>query len=123
MNDLHAIFLHLREVAVLSAPSMKLSKDTMGEIMLSVPQDVLDARDPVWFASVRLNASNIAFYLPPLAMKECRDLVVSTQLRARATGRTCFQFSRNEPALFDELAHLTAKADELLRPTKSGLAA
>lgn len=108
MSDLHSLYLALRDVMKSSAPTMKVAKDTLGEFTLNVPQDVMASKDPIWFGSVRLTATNVAYYLPTLISRECRDIAIADALKSKATSKTCFTFQSQDDALFAQLADLTA---------------
>lgn len=112
MGDLHSLYLALRDVMKTAAPSMKVAKDQLGDFMLTVPQDVMASKDPIWFGSVRLTATNVSFYLPPLAAREGRDLPIPEKLKARSTSKTCFTFVAQDDERFAELATLTQKCAE-----------
>ena len=64
----------------------------------------------MWFGSVRLTATNVAYYLPPLAMKQGRDLPVPDALKKYATSKTCFVFHDVQTERFAELEALTRAA-------------
>jgi hypothetical protein len=112
MSDLHSLYLALRDVMKTAAPHMKVAKDTLGELTVNVPQDVMAAKDPIWFGSVRLTATNVAYYLPTLITREARDIAIPEALKAKATSKTCFTFQTQDEALFALLSGVTAKAAE-----------
>ncbi len=107
MADLYPLYMSLRDLMVRAAPNMKIGKEISGEITLNVPTATMQAKDPVWFGTVRLTANNAAYYLPPLAMKEGRELSISDALKKRSQSKTCFIFHDVEPGLFAELEAIT----------------
>jgi hypothetical protein len=71
---------------------------------------------PVFFASVRLGRGYVSYHLFPLYT--CPDLAkgLSTALKKRMQGKTCFNFvAAPEPALLAELKKLTATGYTRLR--------
>lgn len=111
MADIYPLYITLRDLMVRAAAgSTKIAKDALGELTLNVAADVMASKDPVWFGSVRLTATNVAYYLPPLAMKQGRDLAISDALKKYATSKTCFVFHDLQPERFAELETLTLQA-------------
>ena len=107
MADIYPLYIALRDLMVRAAPGMKIAKDALGELTINVATDVMASKDPVWFGSVRLSQTSVAYYLPPLAMKQGRDLIVPEALKKYATSKTCFVFHDMQPERFAELEALT----------------
>ena len=110
MADLYPVYIALRDTMLRAAPSLHIGKDALGEFTANVPIDVMASKDPVWFGSVRLSQTNVAYYLPPLAMKEGRDIVVPERLKKYAQTKTCFIFHDIDAELFAELEAVTRRA-------------
>lgn len=110
MSDIYPLYITLRDLMVRSAPMMKITKDALGELTLNLPTDVMSAKDAAWFGSVRLAGSRASYYLPSLAAKGGRDLVVPDSLKRYAQSKTCFVFDRFDPERFAELEQLTKAA-------------
>ncbi len=108
MADLYPVYIALRDALLRGAPGLTIAKDALGEFTANVPAEhIMASKDPVWFASVRLSQTNVAVYLPPLAMREGRDVVVPDALKARAQTKTCFIFHDPEPDLLAQLEAVT----------------
>lgn len=110
MADIYPLYIALRDLMVRAAPGMKIAKDALGELTINVATDVMASKDATWFGSVRLSQTNVAYYLPPLAMKQGRDLVVPEALKKYATSKTCFAFNDIQPDRFAELEAITKAA-------------
>ncbi len=110
MSDIYPLYITLRDLMVRAAPTMKIAKDALGELTVNVATDVMASKDPVWFGSVRLTANKVAYHLPPLAMKQGRDLTVPEVLKTLSTSKTCFVFHDMQPERFAELEALTRAA-------------
>lgn len=110
MADLYPVYIALRDTMLHAAPSLHIGKDALGEFTANVPTDVMASKDPVWFGSVRLSQTNVAYYLPPLAMKEGRDVVVPERLKKVAQTKTCFIFYDIDAELFADLEAVTRRA-------------
>ncbi len=110
MADQYPLYIALRDLMVRAAPAMKIGKDVVGECTVNVPTATMAAKDPIWFGTVRLAGSRVSYYLPPLAMKEGRDIPVPDTLKSHAQSKTCFVFDAIEPELFGELENVTRTA-------------
>jgi len=66
----------------------------------------------LFFGATQVRKNYVSFYLMPVYMYP--DLLenVSPELRKHMQGKSCFNFKKIEPALFDELAQLTRQAYE-----------
>ena len=66
----------------------------------------------LFFGAAQVRKNYVSFYLMPVYMYP--DLLenVSPELRKHMQGKSCFNFKKKEPALFDELAELTRQAYE-----------
>ncbi|MDV6330448.1 hypothetical protein [Asticcacaulis sp. 201] len=110
MADMYPLYISLRDLMVRAAPAMKIGKEVQGEMTLNVPTDVMQSRDPAWFGTVRLSGNTVSYYLPPLAMRQGRDLRVPDALKKHAQSKTCFVFQDVAPERFAELEDLTQQA-------------
>ncbi len=57
-----------------------------------------------------IKKSYVAFHLMPLYVQPDLAIDISPELTRRRQGKTCFNFKKVEPDLFDQLAVLTARA-------------
>ena len=120
MSDLHSVYLSLKELVKTNAPHMKVSKDTIAEIMFTVPQDVMAAKDPVWFSTVKLAPNGVAVHLPVLVLKEARGIEVPEALKDRAQTKTCYFFAATDTERFALLAGLLSQLDAVFPPQARG---
>jgi hypothetical protein len=107
MADQYPLYIALRDLMVKSAPGLKISKDVVGECMLTVPTHIMASKDPIWFGTVRLTGQRVTYYLPPLSMKEGRDLAIAPGLQKLAQSKTAFVFHDVDAERFAELEALT----------------
>lgn len=80
-----------------------------GYLLLGAPSD--NYPGGVTFAGVRLGKRYVSYYLMSVYMRP--DTVISPELAKRRQGKSCFNFTKIDDALFDELADLTADGREL----------
>lgn len=64
----------------------------------------------VSFAGVRLGKRYVSYYLMSVHLRP--DTVISPELAKRRQGKSCFNFTKIDEGLFDELADLTAAGRE-----------
>jgi hypothetical protein len=65
-----------------------------------------------WFAGVRRGKRYVSYYLMPVYTDPGLLDDVSPGLRKRMQGKSCFNFTREDDALFEELAALTRRGYE-----------
>jgi hypothetical protein len=69
--------------------------------------------EPMWFAEVRSGKAYVSFHLMPLYMNPALSSTISTGLKKRMQGKTCFNFkSFPDPEHLKELGALTQAALE-----------
>ena len=80
-----------------------------GYLLLGAPSDAYPGG--VTFAGVKLGKRYVSYYLMSVYLRP--DTVISPELTKRRQGKSCFNFTRIDEGLFDELADLTADGREL----------
>ncbi len=73
---------------------------------------------PVCFGAVRAGKAYVSFYLMPIYMQPSLAKGISPGLKRRKQEKSCFNFTSPDPALFRELAKLTAAGFGLYRTRK-----
>jgi hypothetical protein len=68
--------------------------------------------DGMLFAGVKQQKRYVSFYLMPVYTEPVLADAVSPDLRRRMQGKSCFNFTRVDEGLFDELADLTSRGRE-----------
>ena len=68
--------------------------------------------DGLMFAAVKLGRRYVSYYLMPVYLEPTLLEGISPELRRRMQGKSCFNFTRIDRALFDELEALTARGSE-----------
>ena len=109
MADLDQVFRRLRTILEPYASEMEVIADSETEYGLQThwrrPKDGY----PGYFGSVKIGKRYVSFHLMPVYMIPGLLDDVSPQLRARMQGKSCFNFTRVDELLFDELAALTQR--------------
>lgn len=92
--------------------------DKPGNYVLTGPQTETSWDKDVWFAGVKTGKTYVSFHL--MAVYVFPDLLenVSPDLKKRMQGKSCFNFTRADPALFKEVANLTEASYKRYRAEK-----
>jgi hypothetical protein len=106
------VFDRLKGMLSPYAPRMFVSGD--GDTGYSLDLAAAEERSPAtWFGAVRLGKSYVSYYLMPVYAQPSLLDDVSPELRRRMQGKSCFNFTRVDEALFIELTSLTKRGFEL----------
>jgi hypothetical protein len=73
---------------------------------------------PLWFAAIRMGKSYVSYHFMPVYLNAAMQRRVPPDLKKRMQGKACFNFSEVDPALFRQLADLTAAGFEGYRALK-----
>lgn len=107
--DFDPVFAALREIMLKHAGGLTVARDVPGDLVVRTPE--LDAKgQPGWFGAVTIKKSYVAFHLMPLYADPSLADGLPPALERRRQGKTCFNFKKVEPALFEQLDALTARA-------------
>jgi hypothetical protein len=110
-NDFPAIFDLLKNILKPYAPKLTVRTDTADTYYLDGPYSEKWKKE-LFFGSAQIKKNYVSFYLMPIYMYPELLNDLSPQLKKRMQGKSCFNFKKMEPALFDELAVLTRKGAE-----------
>lgn len=113
-TDFSPIYAHLRSILQPFADKFTLTLDTPTGISIDGPYSEKWKKE-VFFAAAQIKKNYVSFYLMPVYMHP--DLLdnISPELKKHMQGKSCFNFKKMEPALFDELAELTRVGFERFR--------
>jgi len=73
---------------------------------------------PAWFAAIRMGKNYVSYHLVPVYKNAGMQKRIPPELKKRMQGMACFNFSEVDPALFRQLADLTAAGFEGYRALK-----
>jgi len=98
-------------------PKLTVTADTPSVYSLDRPYSEKWQKQ-LFFGSTQIKKNYVSFYLMPVYM--FTDLLKggSPELKKHMLGKSCFNFKKVEPALFEELARLTGKGMERFHPSK-----
>ncbi len=66
----------------------------------------------MFFGAAQIKKNYVSFYLMPVYMYPDLLKNISPELKKHMQGKSCFNFKKVEPTLFDELAQLTQRGFE-----------
>ncbi len=99
------VFADLKGILTKYAPELKVEKDQEDDYYLDAGIHPKTGK-PTFFGAAQIKKNYVSFHLMPVYIyPELLD-GVSDELRARMQGKSCFNFKKPDPALFDELAAL-----------------
>jgi hypothetical protein len=100
------VFKRLRSILARHVPPLVVSKDTASDYSLAVdfPSAPENAR---YFGGINIRRSYVSFYLMPVYANPALMTGASGDLKKRMQGKSCFNFSKVDEDLFEELAALT----------------
>jgi hypothetical protein len=108
------IFAELKQILQPYASAMIQTTDAPGNYSLDCPKEHKPGMR-MFFGGSRLAKNYVSFYLMPVYVHPELLDGISPELRKRMQGKSCFNFKKQEPALFEELRALTAAAHERFR--------
>jgi hypothetical protein len=72
----------------------------------------------IWFAAIRVGKNYVSYHLMPVYRNAAMQRRIPPELKRRMQGKACFNFTEVEPAIFQQLAELTAAGFEGYRSLK-----
>ena len=110
MSELDTVHDRLRAILEPYRDRLIVARDGPGGMSLELREY---AGQPWGFAAgTRLGKRYVSYYLMGVYGDDGLAEAISPELRRRMQGKSCFNFSRMEESLFDELESLTAKSIE-----------
>jgi len=110
-NEFPLVFEELKQILKPYAPKLSVTADTANAYSLDGPYSE-KWKKPLFFGSVQIKKNYVSFYLMPVYMYPELLKDVSPALKKHMQGKSCFNFKKVEPELFDELAVLTREGYE-----------
>jgi hypothetical protein len=107
-TDFPVIFQQLKNILQPHAKNLTVKTETPDTYYLDGPYSE-NWKKELFFGSVQIKKNYVSFYLMPVYMYPELLKDISPALKKHMQGKSCFNFKKVEPALFDELAELTRK--------------
>jgi hypothetical protein len=109
MADLNPVFEALRSILAPYAARLDPKKDDASELYVDT-RHLQKNKKPLFFGAVQLKKSYVSFHLMPVYTRPELLDGLSPGLKSRMQGKSCFNFTEIDKALFKELASLTKAA-------------
>ena len=106
--DFHAVFEGLKNILKPYAGDLTVKADTADTYYLDGPYSEKWKKE-LFFGSAQIKKNYVSFYLMPVYMYPELLNDISPELKKHMQGKSCFNFKKMEPSLFEELAALTRK--------------
>ena len=110
-NDFPLVFEKLKTILKPYAERLTLTTDTVDTYYIDGPYSE-KWKKQIFFASAQIKKNYVSFYLMPVYMYPDLLKDISPELKKHMQGKSCFNFKKVEPALFEELAELTRQGVE-----------
>jgi hypothetical protein len=114
MKDMDSAFASLSEILRKHAAGMSIRTDDPGHLYIEVAAATPKGK-PRFFGAVQLKKSYVSYHLMPVYETPALLAGVSDALRKRMQGKSCFNFTAVESALFKELDALTGRCAAAVR--------
>ena len=111
---LSSTFKELRALMLRNAKGMHILKEEPGYVQFMASwSHPSKPKVPMWFGGVREGKAYVAYHLMAVYTHPELAKSISPALRKRMQGKSCFNFTAPDPALWKELEKLTARAARL----------
>lgn len=116
-SEFPIVFEQLRKILQPFASQLIVTADTSSLYSLDGPYSE-KWKKQLFFGSAQIKKNYVSFYLMPVYMYPDLLKDISPELKKHMQGKSCFNFKKVEPELFEELAELTRKGVEQFRTSK-----
>lgn len=107
-EEFEATFARLKTILVPYAKELVLVLDGADHFYINT-SFIMKNKKPMYFGSVKINKNYVSFHLMPVyVFPELLD-GISTELKRRMQGKSCFNFKAVNEAAFKELKELTSR--------------
>jgi hypothetical protein len=107
-EDFPRVFEQLKKILVPYAKGLTVKTDTPDTYYLDGPYSEKWKKE-LFFGSVQIKKNYVSFYLMPVYMYPELLNDISLGLRKHMQGKSCFNFKKVDPELFQELEMLARK--------------
>jgi hypothetical protein len=105
-NEFPLVYKKLKSILRPYAKKLTVKSDTPEGYSLDGPYSEKWEKE-LFFGAVQIKKNYVSFYLMPVYMFPDLLKNISPELKKHMQGKSCFNFKKFEPVLFDELTQLT----------------
>ncbi|NUN08472.1 MAG: hypothetical protein HUU54_04775 [Ignavibacteriaceae bacterium] len=113
-EDLKSVFEELKKVISPFTKKLKVTKDEKSGYTVNADYSEKYKRE-IFFGGIEIKKIYVSYYLFPVYMFPDLLKGISTELKKRMQGKSCFNFDRQDKALFAELKNLTKQGFEKMK--------
>jgi hypothetical protein len=106
MPTFNDVFAELRTILDPYARELDPAVDTDDELSVNT-RHLQENGKPLWFGGVQIKKRYVSYHLMPVYLNPALLDGISPGLKKRMQGKSCFNFTAPDAALFAELAALT----------------
>ncbi len=117
-TDFPLVFQKLKAILQPYAPNLTITADSAEAYSLDGPYSE-KWKKVIFFGSVQVKKNYVSFYLMPVYMFPKLLADISPELKKHMQGKSCFNFKKVEPDLFEELTELTRQGVERFKQEKN----
>jgi hypothetical protein len=110
-TDFPAVFEKLKSILEPLAGKLIVKADTADTYYLDRPYSEKWKKE-LFFGSVQIKKNYVSFYLMPVYIYPDLLKDISPELKKHMQGKSCFNFKKVEPELFEELTELAKKGSD-----------
>lgn len=110
-TDFPLVFEKLRSILKPYEKSLALKADSLNTFYLDSPYSEKWKKE-LFFGSAQIKKNYVSLHLMPVYMYPDLLKDISPELRKHMQGKSCFNFKKVEPELFQELENLAKKSYE-----------
>lgn len=107
--DFPLVFEKLKSILKPYEKSLAVKADSVNTFYLDGPYSEKWKKE-LFFGSAQIKKNYVSFYLMPVYMYPDLLKDISSDLKKHMQGKSCFNFKKVEPELFQELSDLTRKS-------------
>lgn len=107
MPDLRPVFTELSSILRPYGARLQIKTDTQNELYVDT-RHIMKNKKPLFFGAVQVKKGYVAFHLMPVYLQPALLDSVSSELKQRMHGKSCFNFTAIDEPLSAELAGLVA---------------
>jgi hypothetical protein len=106
MADFAHLFVELRGIMLPYARKLDCKVDRDDELYVDT-KHILKNKKPLWFGGVQIKKRYVSYHLMPVYVNPKLLEGMSSALKKRMHGKSCFNFTAIDASLFKELEELT----------------
>ncbi|MFK7861928.1 MAG: hypothetical protein AB8B64_24165 [Granulosicoccus sp.] len=100
------VFKELKAIMQPFTSSLDVTRDESGDFDVNTFH-VMKNKKCQWFGGIKIKKNYVSYYLMPVYENPALVAGISTELKKRMQGKSCFNFKVVDESLFSELSQLT----------------